>query len=307
MRSQTNGHFPQVRFSAGRKWLYNPVLRKRFVNRPEERVRLQYAEFLLHQTTISRSRIGFEAPVKSESAENTLRADLVIYDRDMTPSALIECKSGHIKLNAKTAEQTARYNRSLKADYLMITNGIDDFWYKTEGQTVSLLQQHPFEMNEEEFVTSYSNEYWIKRGFFDSTLSNHSAGLARNFLNQFFTQSDSSNYTYLNLPPDISPVALDHFYRIEQTDSDDRLAISLIAGPSNQTVMAAVLNRDGQNRGVLWLPLTELLESNQPEATRLSPDRTAVIPFPKDARLLFASPSEMSFKKMVNQLINFFD
>lgn len=307
MRSKVNGHFPQVRFSGGKKWLYNPVLKKRFANRPEERVRLQYVEFLLHQTTVSKSRIGFEAPVKTDSAENTLRADLVIYDQNMRPSVLIECKSGRIKLNAKTAEQTARYNRTLKADFLMITNGIDDFWYRREGQTVSPLQQHPFELKKEKSKSTYTPDYWIKRGFLNSSISEHIGKSAGKFLNSFFTPSESTPITYLNLPPDISPVLLDHYYRILQADSGNSIAISFIAGSSNQTVMTAVLNRDGQNQGVLWIPVTELFESTRAEATRLTPGGTSLVPLPEDVRPLFASPSQPNIKKTVNHLINLFD
>src|SRR6056297_3733025 len=144
MRSNTTGHFPQMRFSDGQKWLFNPILRKRFANRPEERVRLQYVEFLLRETAVTKNRIGFEALVKAYARDNSLRADLVIYDQQIAPMALIECKSGQIKLNEKTSEQAARYNLTLQANFMMITNGHSDFWYKKEGKTVSAMQHHPF-------------------------------------------------------------------------------------------------------------------------------------------------------------------
>ena len=66
----------------------------------------------------------------------------MIYDQEIAPMALIECKSGRIKLNAKTAEQAARYNLTLQADFMMITNGHSDFWYKKESKTVSAMQNH---------------------------------------------------------------------------------------------------------------------------------------------------------------------
>lgn len=307
MRSQANGHFPQVRFSGGRKWLFNPILKKRFANRPEERVRLQYTEFLLHQTTVSPNRIGFEAPVKTESAENTLRADLVIYDRDMTPFVLIECKSGRIKLNAKTAEQTARYNRTLQADFLMITNGIDDFWYRRKEQTISPLQKHPLELKKGDTELSDSPDYWIKRGFIDSSLPNQIAECAGEFLNSVFAPSERTDNTYLNLPPDISPVSLDHFYQIYKPDAGSSLAISLIADASSQTVLAAVLNRDGQNKGVLWVPLAEIFDTDGSEATLLTPGGGSAVQFPSVGRSLMLTPSQTNVKKLVNHLIKLFD
>ena len=306
MRSDTTGHFPQVRFSGGQKWLFNPVLKKRFANRPEERVRLQYVEFLLRNTTVRKNRIGFEAPVKVSSAENTLRADLVLYDREMKPHSLIECKSGRIKLNAKTAEQAARYNREIQAEYLMITNGRDDFWYRRDGQSVSPLERHPFDLNDEKPEPTTPPEYWINLGFLDASLPNDMATPASKFLYALFNQPEGIASTYLNLPPDISPVSLDHFYRIDKTDTDHSLALSLVATPSNQTLLAAMLNHKGQNRGILWVPVAEFLNSGRTEAHLLSPDGPIAVPISDEATSYFLNPSETNVKKLVNHLITLF-
>ena len=170
MNHNTTGHFPQFRFQDGKKWLFNPILKTRFANRPEERVRLQYVEFLLRETTVTKNRIGFEALVKAYARDNSLRADLVIYNQEISPVALIECKSERIKLNEKTAEQAARYNLTLQADYLMITNGHNDFWYKRDDKSVSYLQNHPFTMVKEPASSPRTAAYWTNRGFLDSTL-----------------------------------------------------------------------------------------------------------------------------------------
>jgi hypothetical protein len=85
MKSIAIHHFPLIIPQPGEKYLYNPVLKKRFKNRPEERVRLRWVEYLLHQTEWPKSRIGFEAPVSLPQEENTLRADLVLYNRDFSP------------------------------------------------------------------------------------------------------------------------------------------------------------------------------------------------------------------------------
>jgi len=306
MKSHAIGHFPQVRFSGGRKWLFNPVLKKRFANRPEERVRLQYVEFLLRHTTVRKNRVGFETPVKAESAENMLRADLVLYDRDMQPHALIECKSGRIKLNAKTAEQTARYNQSLQANYLMITNGIDDFWYRRDGQSVSPLKQHPFDLKETELDATKSPKFWTERGFLDLSLQNDIALPAAEFLNTIFIRPESATSTYLTLPPDISPASLDHFYRIDKRDKDRSLAFSLIAVSSNQTMLAAMLNEGGKNRGITWLPLVGFLKDGLTEAQLLSPEGTRTVHISEEAGTLLLHPSETNVKKLVNHLINLF-
>lgn len=306
MRSQAHGHFPQVRFSDGQKWLFNPVLKKRFADRPEERVRLQYVEFLLRETSVTKNRIGFEALVKAYARDNSLRADLVIFDRNINPMALIECKSGRIKLNEKTAEQAARYNLTLQADYLMITNGQSDFWYKRSGQTVAPIQDHPLGLNMEQTDQTRSALYWIERGFLDSNLTNKVSETASKFLNVAFSGADSSIISYLNLPADVSPVPLNHFYRIVHNGGDDQLALSLVASQS-KTLLAAMLNRDGQNKGVIWIPLADMLDSHQSSAHRLSPDGETTVAMHEDIAELFRDPSDEAFKKLVIHLINFFD
>lgn len=306
MQSNTIGHFPQIRFSDGKKWLFNPILKKRFANRPEERVRLQYVEFLLRETTVTKNRIGFEALVKAYARDNSLRADLVIYNQEISPVALIECKSERIKLNEKTAEQAARYNLTLQADYLMITNGHNDFWYKRDDKSVSYLQNHPFTMVKEPASSPRTAAYWTNRGFLDSTLPVDLSEIASHFLNVAFSTPDSSTLTYLNLPPDIADAPLNHFYRVEQHDENSQLAVSFAAS-SGQTVFAAILNRNGQNSGVLWLPLKDFLDSERPKANLLTPAGTSLVNIPAEAVAYFRTPSNSTIKKMVNQLITLFD
>lgn len=307
MKSQTIGHFPQVRFADGQKWLFNPVLKKRFANRPEERIRLQYVDFLLHQTNISHSRIGIEAPVRAESSENTLRADLVLYTREMSAHTLIECKSERIKLNDKTAEQAARYNQSLKAEFLMITNGHEDYWYKNEDNSVVPLKKNPIETVKKTGETVYGSKYWIDRGFLDTSLPKKNTGAVSGFLNSMFMDSDDAAISYLTLPTDIAPILLDHYYRIYTVNSGQSLAVSTIRAQPDQTVLSVMMNKEGKNRGILWVPLRDLLLGESAEAVCLTPTGTRNFAIPDKFGSLIDHLSESSFEKFINHLINFFD
>lgn len=302
MKSKTFGHYPLIRFSDGQKWLFNPILKKRFANRPEERVRLQYVEYLLRETAVTKNRIGFEALVKAYSRDNSLRADLVIFDEEISPMALIECKSGRIKLDGKTAEQAARYNLTLQADYLMITNGLQDFWYKRHGQSVASINSHPFDHNA---APPRSSVYWKDRGFIDDSLSSNVKEVSSGFLDAVFSGHHDVTVTYLNLPSDITPIPINHYYRIEQVEKN-QIAFSLVAAPG-QTLFAAMLNRDGQNQGVIWIPLENIIENDNSTLHRLKPEGESDIEFPPEIRELFRAPSETHLKKLAKQLINLFD
>ena len=52
------------------------------------------------------------------------RFDILVFDKKGNPSLIIECKSHKIKLTEETAIQVSKYNLSLKAKHLCITNGI---------------------------------------------------------------------------------------------------------------------------------------------------------------------------------------
>ncbi len=51
------------------------------------------------------------------------RADIVIFDKSLKPIVLVECKAPSITLDRKVVEQGIRYNRVLKVDYMIFTNG----------------------------------------------------------------------------------------------------------------------------------------------------------------------------------------
>src|SRR5690625_4991616 len=116
-------YYPEFILDGNQKWLFNPILKRRFKNLPEERIRLQWVDYLLENKLWQRSRIGFETPVKSADPESVLRADLVLYDQEFRPEILIECKAESIALTEATAEQAARYNRELGARKIILTNG----------------------------------------------------------------------------------------------------------------------------------------------------------------------------------------
>ena len=53
------------------------------------------------------------------------RADIIIYNQQLQPSIIVECKAPKIKLTNEVFEQAARYNITMKVPYLVITNGLD--------------------------------------------------------------------------------------------------------------------------------------------------------------------------------------
>src|SRR5690606_8413422 len=53
----------------------------------------------------------------------TRRYDIVVYNKQMQPWMIVECKEMKETLNQKVLEQALRYNISLQVKFIVITNG----------------------------------------------------------------------------------------------------------------------------------------------------------------------------------------
>ena len=56
-----------------------------------------------------------------------LRADSVIYDRQLQPRMIIEYKAPTISITQKVFDQIAVYNLLLHVDYLVVSNGLQHY------------------------------------------------------------------------------------------------------------------------------------------------------------------------------------
>ncbi len=132
--------YPQVKLqlkNQGAQTLVFDVIRKAwFVLSPEEWVRQHLIHYLLEVKHFPASLISVEKQVILN--QQSKRYDIVVY-RDLKPLLVVECKAPFVGLDNSVAEQALRYNLVLKAEYLMISNGVQDWIYK--GQT--LLQELP--------------------------------------------------------------------------------------------------------------------------------------------------------------------
>jgi hypothetical protein len=102
-------------------------IRKKFVIlTPEEWVRFHCVQFLIHERHFPKSLINVERQLKL--GKLIKRYDVVVYNSNGGIHLIVECKAPSIKITQATFDQIARYNMSLKAEYLMVTNGLDHFF-----------------------------------------------------------------------------------------------------------------------------------------------------------------------------------
>lgn len=165
MASLIAHHFPIVRPRDAEKAWFNPIQKIRAADRPEERVRLRMVEFLVREAGFSPNRITTELPVKAYRDQTALRADILCFDAFLRPLLLIECKAESVRLDEKVAMQAAKYNSTVKAPYVMVTNGVRDllFCIREDG-SVEFVDDFRavFPASAESARTI---EYWQERGF----------------------------------------------------------------------------------------------------------------------------------------------
>jgi hypothetical protein len=102
-------------------------IRKKFVIlTPEEWVRFHCVQFLIHEKDFPISLINVERQLKL--GKLIKRYDVVVYNSNGGIHLIVECKAPSIAITQATFDQIARYNMSLKAEYLMVTNGLDHFF-----------------------------------------------------------------------------------------------------------------------------------------------------------------------------------
>jgi hypothetical protein len=304
MKSASQYHFPEVFLGDGRKWLFNPVLKKRFKNRPEERVRLQWVDFLLHQTDWSKNRIGFETPVQLRREDRALRADLLLYSNDVAPHVLIECKSDQVKLTDSTAVQAARYNSLLHAPYVILTNGKEDLIYKVEGGKAASAD-YPFNVFQEPKYRDLG--YWQKRGCCSEVIQPELKKCMEWLQSVFWRETDAASFTYLSFKDSFLPIPMDHFYQIFARGDAKKLAITLIGYGESSNYLLAVLNQKSVNRGVCVVNLDELFAEKRSSIKLFSQKKERNIESREFKELITKKDRKDFQKTLVKTVLSFFD
>ena len=111
--------------------IWDPLRKKHVALTPEERVRQWCIGVLSDELGVPMhmmmSEVGFRLGGKN------FRADLVVYDRQARPVAVVECKRPEVELGNDVLEQAIRYNMVLNVAFMMITNGRQTFVCRRGG------------------------------------------------------------------------------------------------------------------------------------------------------------------------------
>jgi len=127
-------NFPKFEFrfknSENKVSIFDVIRKKFIILQPEEWVRQHCVHYLIENKNYPKSLINVEKELKVNNLRK--RYDIVVFNSDGSIYIIVECKSPKIKINQNTFDQIARYNLTLKADYLMVTNGLNHYYCKMD-------------------------------------------------------------------------------------------------------------------------------------------------------------------------------
>ena len=134
-------NLPQYKFklksNENKTLIFDKVRKKYFVLTPEEWVRQHYISFLIEEKKYPVSLIAIEKQLTINGLKK--RSDILIFNTNGKPEIIVECKAPSVKITQETFDQIARYNLKLKANYLVVTNGLQHIFCKIDTETESYI------------------------------------------------------------------------------------------------------------------------------------------------------------------------
>ena len=140
-------NFPAYSFrfknSENKVSIFDQVRKKFILLTPEEWVRQHTVEYLVQEKKYPLSYINVEKLIKIN--DRNKRYDIVVFKPNGEIFLLVECKAPEISVSQTTFDQIARYNMILKADYLMVSNGLNHYFCQMdyENEKYIFLEELP--------------------------------------------------------------------------------------------------------------------------------------------------------------------
>ena len=124
----------------GKTRIFDKLRRTYVALTPEEWGRQNFVHYLINHKGYPSSLMANETAINLNNIK--LRCDTVVYDRNLTPRAIVEYKAPDIKIDQNVFAQISRYNLVLKVDYLIVSNGLKHYCCKMDYATSSYTFLH---------------------------------------------------------------------------------------------------------------------------------------------------------------------
>jgi hypothetical protein len=118
----------------GNEMILDTVRRKYVKFTPEEWVRQNFLQYLIHEGKYPSGLLGVEVMFRFNKLRR--RVDILVHNRSGEPVMIVECKSPDVKIDEKVFDQIVCYNIGLKVPYIVVTNGLVHYACKIRTQEV---------------------------------------------------------------------------------------------------------------------------------------------------------------------------
>ena len=122
----------RIKSKENKLYIFDQNRKKEVLLTEEVWVRQHFVEYLVTGKNYPRSRVAVEK--QCQVGQMIKRTDIIVFDRKGEVEIIVECKAPGIEINQDTFDQIARYNLELKANYLIVTNGLEHFFCQMDQE-----------------------------------------------------------------------------------------------------------------------------------------------------------------------------
>jgi hypothetical protein len=112
--------------------IFDDIRKKFILLTPEEWVRQHVVRYLVEDKKFPRSHVNVEKIIKINGLIK--RYDVVVFKPDGSIFLLVECKAPAVQISQQVFDQIARYNMSLNAVHMMVTNGLNHYFCQMDHE-----------------------------------------------------------------------------------------------------------------------------------------------------------------------------
>lgn len=112
--------------------IFDEIRRKYVALTPEEWVRQSMTKFLICERKFPPEKIAIETSISFNGLKK--RCDSVVFDQNFSPLLIAEYKAPNVPLSQKVFDQIAVYNLKLNVKYLLVSNGIDHYFFFSDPE-----------------------------------------------------------------------------------------------------------------------------------------------------------------------------
>ncbi len=138
-------NFPPPEFSVkeenGRQWIWDRIRKKYIALTREEWVRQNILSYLCKVKAYPERLISVEKEIRVNNLRK--RYDIVVYNTNLQPWMLIECKEPEVPINDTVLRQLLQYYNTIQCPYWMLTNGVSHYCAAISEGKVTWLSELP--------------------------------------------------------------------------------------------------------------------------------------------------------------------